>query len=668
MNVSTQTLLLLLCLPLAGGAEYSRPDYEPLPTDVGQTWIEIDGDIYGARPNDLGPIGGGEGYQHIVTDGDYRVSTPDELIAALKQAKSGEVIYVEPGSHIDCSTLVFAEELVLEIPEGVTLAGNRGQEGSTGAMISSDAFATRPFIRTLWPNVRVTGLWIRGPDPKRRSDHADRSFRPERGDNKSQHEYYYRFPVSEGIYSKFSGLEVDNCQISGWSHAGVHLWDGHDHHVHHNYIHHNQMNGLGYGVCHGYGDEAVSLIEYNIFDANRHSIAGTGKPGNAYEAANNIELGVSLSHNFDMHGGSDRRDGTDIAGHWLKIHHNTFRGPTVRAIGIRGIPVDSADIYNNWFHHSAAGQLVILPWPTGGDTRVSSHNNAYGRQDPIVWDAAYQAHEYEKALDAGIDLYRQRDYTQARAHFSQALLLATRGTERSRAQLYIAHCHYKQGLFAVSRTQFRAIMNAREAFPDDRFAARKRLRQISEFAPTRAPRHWTLAFSDDFQRDELGDDWKIIAGDWRIEDGNLVCGTGHSEIVINKTFPGCQRIEFQAVTHAERPCDFSPIIHSAGKGTRRSDGGYLLQFGGAGNTLNRVLRADQLLDDRSADRFIEPGRLHTVVAELDGDTVRLTVDGDTIVEGHDPEPLIGPGHEIAGLYMYRETSIDNLKIYTSEPD
>ncbi len=668
MTTSTQILLLLLCLPLAAGAQYSRPDHEPLPADIGQTWVEIEGDIYGAKPSELGPIGGGVGYQRILTDGDYRVSTANELIAALKQVKSGEVIYVEPGSHIDCSTLIFAEKLVLEIPEGVTLASNRGHEGSSGAMISSDAFATRPFIRTLGPNVRITGLWIRGPDPKRRSAHAGRSFKAERGDSKVQHEYYYRFPVSEGIYSKFSGLEVDNCQVSGWSHAGVHLWDGHDHHIHHNYIHHNQMNGLGYGVCHGYGEEAVSLIEYNIFDYNRHSIAGTGKPGNAYEAANNVELGVSLSHNFDMHGGSDRRDGTSIAGHWMKVHHNTFRGPSVRAIAIRGIPREQADIHNHWFYHTGAGKLVIMPWPTGGDTHVDSRNNAYGRQEPIVWDAAYQAHEYQRALDAGIDLYRQRNYTQARAHFDQALLLATRGTERSRAQLHIAHCHYKQGLFAVARTQFETIMRAREALPDDRVAARKRLRQIREFAPARAPRQWTLAFSDDFERDELGDDWKTIGGEWRVEDGKLVCGNAYSEIVINKAFSGCQRIEFEALTSAEIPCDFSPVIHSGGKGSRGFEGGYLLQFGGSGNTLNRILRANQPLEDRSADRFIVPGHVHNIIAELDGYIVRLTVDGHTIVEGHDPEPLVGPGHEIAGLYVYRETFIDNLRVYTYEPD
>ena len=381
-------VVLSMCLAAGAGAQYDRPDFAPPPEIEEQTWVEIDGEVYGAKANELGPLGGGEGYQRIVTDGDYRVATVDELIEALKQAKAGEVVYIEPDADIDCTTLVFAEKLVLEIPEGVTLASNRGHEGSRGAVIYSDAFATRPLIRTLGPNVRITGVWVRGPDALRRIDHHRRSFKAERGDSEVQHVYYYKFPVSEGIFTKFSGLEVDNCEVSGWSHAGVHLSDGHDHHVHHSYIHHNQMNGLGYGVCHGYGTESVSLIEYNLLNANRHSIAGTGKPGNAYEASNNVEMGVSLSHTFDMHGGGDRRDGTKIAGDWMKVHHNTFRCAGVNAIVIRGVPVELADIHHNWFFTDKLGGTDVRPWPTGGETHVISHDNAYGQEKPAVLDAS----------------------------------------------------------------------------------------------------------------------------------------------------------------------------------------------------------------------------------------------------------------------------------------
>ena len=388
MQTLLATVILSMCLAAGAGAQYDRPDFAPPPEIEEQTWVEIDGEIYGAKPDELGPIGGGEGYQRIVTDGDYRVTTVDELIEALKQAKTGDVVYVEPDADIDCTTLVFAEKLVLGIPEGVTLASNRGHEGSKGATIYSDAFATSPLIKILGPNVRVTGLWIRGPDPQRRLDHHRRSFNAERGDRAAQSKYYYSFPVSRGMSTEFSGLEVDNCEVSGWGHAAIYLSSGKDHHVHHSYIHHNQVNGLGYGVSHGYGKEAVSLIEYNLFNANRHSIAGTGKPGNAYEACNNVEMGVSLSHMFDMHGGGDRRDGTKIASDWMKVHHNTFCCTRVTAIVIRGIPVELADIHHNWFFTDKPGERDVRPWPTGGETHVISHDNAYGQEKPAVLDAS----------------------------------------------------------------------------------------------------------------------------------------------------------------------------------------------------------------------------------------------------------------------------------------
>jgi len=181
-------MAMALCCMTPVCAQWMRPDLRPMPTpqQVGQTWVEIDGEVYGAVPDELGPIGGGEGYTRIITEGDFTVSTPDELLAALKQTVAGQVIYLDPEGDFDFTTLVFAEEkFVIGIPEGVTLASNRGQNGSRGAVIYSDNFATRPLIRTLGPNVRLTGLWLRGPDPKRRLEHHDRSFDPARGDGDS---------------------------------------------------------------------------------------------------------------------------------------------------------------------------------------------------------------------------------------------------------------------------------------------------------------------------------------------------------------------------------------------------------------------------------------------------------------------------------------------------
>jgi len=238
-------------------------------------------------------------------------------------------------------------------------------------MILSAAFATRPLIRAAGAKVRVTGLRIRGPDPKRRMEHHRRSFAGGRG-----REYYYKFPVSDGIATQHDGLEVDNCELAGFSHAAIYLRAGRDHHVHHNYIHHNQYNGLGYGVCH---DKAFSRVMFNLFNWNRHSIAGTGRPPSGYEAAHNIEVGRSLSHCFDMHGGRDRKDGTNIAGTWMKVHHNTFWCPML-AVVIRGVPEQRAEVHQNWFCHSSLEAAVRT------DGRTDVKNNVYGRDRPARKD------------------------------------------------------------------------------------------------------------------------------------------------------------------------------------------------------------------------------------------------------------------------------------------
>ncbi len=332
-----------------------------------KSWVEVGGAVYGAKPDARGPIGGGKGYKGAVAKADFVVSSLDSLISALAKVRSGQVILIPGDTEIDLTTLIYIDELVLVIPEGVTLAGERGHNGSQGAILTSDALKTPVMIRVAGPNVRITGLRLQGPCPKRYMDHHSRAFGP--GGEGSK--YYYKFPTSNCIETKFPNLEVDNCEISAFSHGGVYLISGVGHRIHHNFIHHCQYNGLGYGVCHGV---ASSLIEYNLFDSNRHSIAGTGSPGCGYIARNNIELGESLSHCFDMHGGRDRKDGTDIAGTSIEISNNTFRAVN-SAVVIRGVPEVKCEVSRNWFpKHTDASMAVRAA------ARTTVENNVYGEK------------------------------------------------------------------------------------------------------------------------------------------------------------------------------------------------------------------------------------------------------------------------------------------------
>jgi hypothetical protein len=377
MHADKRLLLALVCAVMAAPALAASGN----PEKTERTWIEIDGTIYGCVPDSTGPIGGGSGYTRTVRAGDYEAVSVEQLIEALRLAQSGDTVFIPGEIVLDFSDRVLAEGLVLKVPAGITLASDRGVGGSEGALLKSNVLQTFPLIRIEGPDVRITGLRIQGPDPERRLEHWRSSFSSTRAKREglSESEYYYSLPVSRGVYTEFDGLEVDNCELSGWSGTALSLAAGQGHHIHHNSIHHNQRKGLGYGISHGM---AFSLIEYNLFAWNRHSIAGGGRPPSGYVARHNLETGHALSHNFDMHGGRDRKDGTNIAGSRIEIYNNTFLGKGL-AINIRGKPEEYALIYDNWFTaHFAPGSAVIQRWPVAGTVELGK--NLYGKAAPSV--------------------------------------------------------------------------------------------------------------------------------------------------------------------------------------------------------------------------------------------------------------------------------------------
>ncbi len=314
------------------------------------------GGEYGAEGNPTGhPIGGGRGYRRIIQPArsDYLVRSPAELIQALQKVRAGETVYVADRSEIDLT----GHGGKVAIPFGVTLASGRGRGDAPGALIYTTEFSTMPLFQIRGHHVRLTGLRVRGADTETRTS-------------------TYELPVARAVDTRYqdadgkwqwsNSLEVDNCEFWGWSHAAIYV-TGHGHHVHHNHIHHCRREGLGYGVCLSY-DPARVLIEANRFDHNRHDIAATGAPGNAYEACYNISAGGGTAHAFDMHGGRYYPKGTSggvqvIGGDWVSIHHNTFDvGWPMTAILIRATPRWRADIYHNRF---VSGARAIGAWGGG---------------------------------------------------------------------------------------------------------------------------------------------------------------------------------------------------------------------------------------------------------------------------------------------------------------
>lgn len=306
------------------------------------------------------PIGGGLGYNSILSGkgAAYVVRSRYELFDAMKHAAAGDVVFVPGNIQIDLS-----DTTTLNIPKGVTLASSRGLNGSGGALLYSNNLHTHNLINIAGDSVRITGIRIQGPDP-------------------NVDENYPKMPTSRGVYiNGYTDLEVDNCELDGWSFGAIMITNSAFSHIHHNYIHNNQHTGLGYGVV-LYGQQPTySLIEANYFEENRHSIAGSGQLGISYDARYNYVTQNSNSHSFDMHADFEKPgSGTHYSGEKIRIYNNVFNISN-EGVVIRGIPKQGAWIYNNEFLHSEEDVAIRQRYYYGN---VDVYNN-YFPNNPNAW-------------------------------------------------------------------------------------------------------------------------------------------------------------------------------------------------------------------------------------------------------------------------------------------
>lgn len=337
-------VMCLLCLLCEGGAVPSALAEAPA--------------IYGADANPTGePLGGGKGYSRIILTGNYRVETKEQFLDALKRAQPGEVIYLVPTAEIDLTGFVN-----LQLPRGVTIAGNRGYEDSPGPLIYTNQLNTYPLLSADHLGIRITGIRLRGPDPEK--------------------------PQTCGLRIWGDKTEVDNSEIYNWSNAGVCVGRAKDVYIHHNFIHNVRRPGLGYPVVF---DSGTGLVEANIFDYYRHAIAGSGTKGTGYEARYNLVLEHAISHAFDMHGGRDYCPGKSctepekdifMAGEYVNIHHNTFYITSYGSIVIRGVPREYVDIHHNWFIDPSPNQGASYRYYHGGNARI--YDNVYGPDKTLI--------------------------------------------------------------------------------------------------------------------------------------------------------------------------------------------------------------------------------------------------------------------------------------------
>ena len=279
------------------------------------------------------------------------------FVQALKSDET-KIVQVANGVELDLSGWAF-----LPVKAGVTLVGARNSRDPGARLYTT----THPpvLFDIKGDGVRISGLRIEGPD----KEFGDCTVHDSAGIALDT-DPAGGFALVPG-HTSMAQVLIENNELLGWSGAAVRVHDYGNRIdqasgttrfvVRGNYIHNNQRqtqgacsgdtDGYGVDVSHG----AYALIEQNVFDWNRHSIASDGSDGTGYFAYSNlvlehggptdIVLGVSFhTHAFDMHGqnncgiSGDHTWNCGPAGEYMDIRNNTFLYTDGYSFRLRGTP------------------------------------------------------------------------------------------------------------------------------------------------------------------------------------------------------------------------------------------------------------------------------------------------------------------------------------------
>ena len=180
-----------------------------------------------------------------------------------------------------------------------------------------------------------------------------------------------------------------------------------------------------------------------------------------------------------------------------------------------------------------------------------------------------------------------------------------------------------------------------------------------------------LVYDENFNDEELGEEWQIGTGDreveedvWQLVDGTLhVRGAYNSPLWLHEPLPEAFRVSFSARSESSAG-DIKFEILGDGKS---HESGYIGIFGGWNNSLNIIARLDEHGGDRhagAAEQRVERGRTYEMDVVRTDNRLRWYVDGELFLTFDDGQPLRGDEHRYFAFNNWEvPLYFDDLRIY-----
>jgi hypothetical protein len=178
-----------------------------------------------------------------------------------------------------------------------------------------------------------------------------------------------------------------------------------------------------------------------------------------------------------------------------------------------------------------------------------------------------------------------------------------------------------------------------------------------------------VASNDDFERAELGENWRATGPFYSIKSGELVVAQAHNHpLWLARPLPRDAVIELDAWSNDDAG-DIKLEAWGDGKSFAQTVSytatSYVFVLGGWHNQISVIARMNEHGADRKArgDFRVEKGRKYHFRIERRGGHIDWQVDGKPFLTMDDPHPLDGPDHSFLAINDWEaELHFDNLRI------